>query len=79
MKKVKWGVIGAGGIADRRTIPAILKDKNSKLVAVMDRVAVTAEKIGEKYGVPYFTDETEMLKSVDCDAVYICTPVSCHY
>ena len=23
---VKWCVIGAGGIADRRTIPAILKD-----------------------------------------------------
>ena len=79
MQLIKWCVIGAGGIADRRTIPAILKDENSRLVAVMDRVPATAEKIGEKYGVPFFTDETEMLEKTDCDAVYIGTPVSCHY
>lgn len=76
---MKWCIIGAGGIADRRMIPAILKDKKSKLVAVMDRVKETAEKIGQKYGVSYFTDVTEMLKNVDCDAVYIGTPVFSHY
>lgn len=76
---MKWCVIGAGGIADRRTIPAILKDKNNQLVAVMDRVETVAEKIGTKYGVPYFTDEQAMLANTDCDAVYIGTPVSCHY
>lgn len=75
---VKWAVIGAGGIADRRTIPAILKNKDSILVAVMDRVPTVAEAIGNKYSVSYFTDEAEMLKSVDCDAVYIGTPVMCH-
>ena len=76
---MKWSVIGAGGIADRRTIPAILKDSNNQLVGVMDRVAAVAEKIGAKYGVPYFTDEKTMLEQTDCDAVYIGTPVSCHY
>lgn len=76
---MKWCVIGAGGIADRRAIPGILKDDGSKLVAVMDRVAETAGTVGKKYGVPYFTDEAEMLSSVDCDAVYIGTPVFCHY
>ena len=75
---VKWVVIGAGGIADRRTIPAILKNKDSILVAVMDRVPAVAEAIGKKYSVPYFTEEEEMLKNVDCDAVYIGTPVMCH-
>lgn len=34
---MKWCVIGAGGIADRRTIPAILKDKDNVIVALMDR------------------------------------------
>ena len=24
MKKLRWGVIGAGGIADRRTIPGMM-------------------------------------------------------
>ena len=74
--KTKWCIIGAGGIADRRTIPAILKDENSELVAVMDRVPAVAQAIGEKYSVPYFSEETEMLKNTDCDAVYIGTPRS---
>ena len=76
---MKWCIIGAGGIADRRTIPAILKDKENALVAVMDRVEVVAERIGLKYGVPYFTSEEEMLKNADCEAVYIGTPVCCHF
>ena len=76
---VKWCVIGAGGIADRRTIPAILSDGESRLEAVMDRKGETAEKIGKKYSVPYFTSEREMLEKTDCDAVYIGTPVKCHF
>lgn len=76
---MKWCIIGAGGIADRRTIPALLKDGENQLVAVMDRNEKTAVQIGNKYGVPYFFSEEEMLKSVDCDVVYIGTPVSCHY
>ena len=75
---MKWSVIGAGGIADRRTIPAIIADKENELVAVMDRVPEVAKRIGEKYGVPYFTDEAEMLASIPSDAVYIGTPVFCH-
>ncbi len=76
---MKWCVIGAGGIADRRTIPALISDKDNKLVAIMDKFAETAERVGNKYGVKFFTDEEEMLKSVDCDAVYIGTPVFSHY
>ncbi len=79
MNKIKWSVIGAGGIADRRTIPAILANAQSELCAVMDRVPEVAKTVGEKYGVPYFTTEEEMLKNTDCDAVYIGTPVMCHY
>ena len=79
MKKIKWSIIGAGGIADRRMIPAIMKDENSQLVAVMERTAEKAKTIGEKYGVAYYTEVEEMLACVDCDAVYIGTPVSCHF
>ena len=75
---MKWCVIGAGVIADRRTIPALLKDSENELAAVMDRAQPVAEKIGEKYGVRSFTSEREMLQSVACDAVYIGTPVGCH-
>ncbi len=75
---MKWCIIGAGGIADRRTIPAILKDPESEIAAVMDRVPAVAEKIGDKYGVKWYTDEKKMLEECECDAVYIGTPVSCH-
>ena len=56
---MKWCVIGAGGIADRRTIPAIIKDKNNELVAVMDKNFEVAKATGMKYGVSYFADEEE--------------------
>ena len=75
---VKWCVIGAGGIADRRAIPALLKDKNNELVAIMERVPELAEELGKKYGVKSFTDEREMLSSVECNAVYIGTPLFRH-
>ncbi len=76
---MKICVIGAGGIADRRTIPAIVSDSKFELVAVMDTNAEVAKNVGEKYGVKYFTSEKEMLENSDCDAVYIATPVFKHY
>ncbi len=74
----KWCIIGAGGIADRRVIPALLKDKSNVLVGIMERVESVARELEEKYGVPAFCDEREMLDKVDCDAVYIGTPVFRH-
>ena len=75
---LKWCVIGAGGIADRRAIPAILKEESSTLVAIMERVPTLAKELGEKYGVPYFTTVEQMLSTVDADAVYIGTPTAKH-
>ncbi len=79
MNKIKWAIIGAGGIADRRTMPAIIKDDLSEIVALYDRNAKVAEKLGEKYDVAYYTDIEQMLIKSECDAVYIGTPVACHY
>lgn len=76
---MKFCIIGAGGIADRRTIPAIISDKNNEIIAIMDANKEVAERIGKKYNTKYYTDEEEMLKNEDCDAVYIGTPVMCHY
>lgn len=79
-KKVVWCVIGAGGIADRRGIPALLSDPQNELAAVMDRIPEVAKAVAEKYNISaYFDDAEEMLKNVKCDAVYIATPVFCHH
>ena len=41
---LKWCVIGAGGIADRRTIPAILSDPENTIVAIMDSNAEVCKR-----------------------------------
>ncbi len=74
--QVQIGVIGAGGIAHRRTIPGMLDAKNCKLVAVMDPVGV--EKIAEEFGVPGYTTEAELLADPNVQAVYIASPVNVH-
>lgn len=79
MSKVKWGVIGCGGIADRRTIPGMMLANNAELVAVMDANMEAAERVKEKYGAKYaFNDMNEVLAIDEIDAVYIASPVFCH-
>lgn len=48
MERVRWGVIGAGGIADRRTIPGMVLCKNAELIAVMDINMELAERCRAK-------------------------------
>ena len=76
-KKVQFGVIGAGGIARRKTIPGMLKAKNCKLVAVMDPVGV--DQIAAEFKVAgAYTTEKELLADPAVEAVYIASPVNCH-
>ena len=77
--KVKWGVIGAGGIADRRTIPGIMQAKNAELVAVMEVNMELAEKIRSKYNAKTAYDNVDdLLADDEIDAVYIASPVIYH-
>ena len=48
--KVKWGVIGCGGIADRRTLPGMMLSNEVELIAVMDANKEAADRCKEKYG-----------------------------
>ncbi len=79
MKKVKWGVIGCGGIADLSTIPGMMLAENAELVAVMDANGEAAARVKEKYGARYAFDKMEDLLALDeIEAVYIASPVFCH-
>ena len=76
---IKWGVIGCGGIADRRTIPGMMKADNAELIAVMDTNPEAAARVGQKYGVGYvFQNADDLLALNQVEAVYIATPVFCH-
>lgn len=77
--KLRWGIIGASGIADECTIPGILKSNNSEVVAVMNRTMEKAEKIREKYNVKKaYANIDDLLKDEEVDVVYIATPVFDH-
>jgi len=79
MKKrpINFGVIGAGGIASRKTIPGLLEAKNCRLVAVMDPVG--AAEIAARFGVPRSYARCEdLLADPEVEAVYIASPVAFH-
>ena len=74
--RIRWAVIGAGGIARRRTIPeGILASQNAQLVAIQSNANTAA--VASQFNVPGFSNVGELLRC-DCDAVYIATPVHLH-
>ena len=75
--RVNFGVIGAGGIARRRTIPGMLKAKNCRLVAVMN--PSDPERIAGEFNVPRaYRREEDLIADPEVEAVYIASPVQHH-
>jgi predicted dehydrogenase len=75
-RRINWGVIGAGGIARRRTMPeGIIPARNATLAAVFD--VRDCDAIARQFDAKACGDETELLRQ-DIDAVYIATPVHRH-
>jgi len=75
--RLNFGVIGAGGIALRKTIPGLLRAPNCRLVAVMN--PSRAEAIARRFGVPRFYErDVDLLADSEVQAVYIASPVVFH-
>ena len=78
MKKLKWGVIGAGGIARTRTIPGLALAQNAELAAVMDPKPDMAGSLAQAYGGRAYTSAAELMQDPQVEAVYIASPVYAH-
>ena len=77
-RKIKWGVIGSGGIAKRRTIPeGILKADNAELSAVFDIDAQVNAEMAKEFDAKQAASIND-LQEADIDAVYIATPANFH-
>ncbi|SDJ32744.1 Gfo/Idh/MocA family protein [Salimicrobium halophilum] len=78
MSKLKIGVIGTGGIAIQRHIPALrsLEDK-VELVAVQDVNKERAEEVAGRFAIPEVCESPDELFGL-VDAVIICTPNKFH-
>lgn len=78
MAKVRWGVIGSGGIARRRTIPeGIVPAANAELAAVYGPVREENEAVGREFGARPVRS-VEALLGADVEAVYVASPVQFH-
>jgi predicted dehydrogenase len=76
---IGWGVLGACGIAKRRTIPeGIMAASNARLVAVMDVDQAGAQEVAAKFGAKCCTTEQELVRTPDVQAVYVATPNYLH-
>jgi predicted dehydrogenase len=79
MHKVRIGVIGLGAVAQMIHLPILSKMKEVEIVALCDTEKLKARHLAARYGAKSsHTDPAEMLKSVELDAVDICTPTSSH-
>ena len=77
MKEWKFGIVGAGLIADFHA-RAIGDIPNAKIVAICDIVEKKAKGMAEKYACTPFTDYTDMLKKGGVDVITIATPSGLH-
>ncbi|AQQ66331.1 oxidoreductase [Microbulbifer agarilyticus] len=78
MKRVRWGILGAGRIAnqfanDIRFAP------NAELTAVAARSGESAIKFAEEYGIDHaYAGYDALMASSEIDAIYIATPHNLH-
>lgn len=78
MKKIKWGVIGAGGIARRRTIPeGLVPARNAELTALYSTHPEVGQEVADQYNAKTATS-LEALLGMDLDGIYIATPPQLH-
>lgn len=78
MKKIRWGIIGTGFIANKFAL-AVRNAEGAELAAVASRKYETAKAFADKYGIGNVFSSYEDLAAFDgIDAVYIAVPHSYH-
>lgn len=77
-KIIKYGVIGAGSIAQYRHLPELAANPNADIVAVCDPVKARVAEVAERFGATPYTDHKKMLKDAELDAVVVAGPNFLH-
>lgn len=77
MRTVKVGIIGCGGIANGKHMPALRSVGNVQMVGFCDIIRERAEKAAREYGVDQagvYTDYHDLLADDTIEVVHVCTP-----
>lgn len=82
MAKVKVGIIGCGGIANQKHMPAMKRNEElCEIIACCDIKKERAEKAAAEFGVSgckVYEDYHDLLANPDVEVVHICTPNVSH-
>ncbi|MDO9528341.1 MAG: Gfo/Idh/MocA family oxidoreductase [Syntrophales bacterium] len=81
-KKVRLAIIGAGGIAQSKYLPAIMRLRTMwepvEVVAVSRRDERQGKKIVKLYGCRWYANSEKMLREEDLDGVLVTGPDELH-
>jgi predicted dehydrogenase len=80
-KKLKIGIIGCGGIANGKHMPALSKLSNVEMTAFCDIIPEKAKEAAKKFGTidaKVYIDYRELIKDETLDVVHVCTPNKSH-
>lgn len=78
-QKVRYGILGFGGFAERAIVAAIKESPNSELVAIQKRSSDDARAKAKQFNVPYgFSSVEELVTHPEVDAVFIASPNALH-
>lgn len=82
-KEVRLAIIGCGGVAQSKHIPAIMRLRTIweqvTLAAICMRNPVQGKKVAETYGTKWYSDYRKMLEDEKPDGVLILSPDNLHY
>ena len=79
MRKVKWGIMGPGGIA-HKFAKSLISIENAELTAIGSRNVDRAEEFAAKYGAKHFYGSyEELVQDKEVEIVYVATPHSAHF
>ncbi len=78
-KKLRVGIIGAGGIVRHRHLPGLQALPNVQVVVVCNSRLETAQKFAQDFNIPeVLADWAELLDRADLDIIWIGTPPHLH-
>ena len=78
--KLRYGCIGAGGIARAKHIRGYQSIRDVEFVAVCDENPKFAEEVAKEFGFQkYYTDYRDMLENEKLDFISVCTPNYLHF
>jgi UDP-N-acetyl-2-amino-2-deoxyglucuronate dehydrogenase len=77
-RKIRFGLVGCGRIAERHVEALAAHGDRAELVAVTDTDSRALAAVAERTGLPGFATLTQMLAGADLDCVVLATPSGLH-